>query len=214
MDPSPAASDADATDAVLVAGLRGGDEQALRVLLDRHHAGLLRMAAHYVPASVADEVVQETWIAVLDGIDRFEGRASLRTWIYQIMLNKARNRWRRERRSIPHALSGPYTTPYGGAVDPDRLHHPDLGANYWPEAPSRWETLPEERLLGTETLAVVERAMADLPPAQREVITLRDVEGWTGPEVSEALGISHANQRVLLHRARVAVRAALEEYFA
>lgn len=169
------------------------------------------MASQYVPSAVADEVVQDTWLAVIDGIDGFEGRSTLRTWIYQIMLNKARSRWRRERRTIPFAPGGPHHDPYEGAVPPGRLHHPDLGAHYWPEAPPRWETLPEERLESTETLAVLERAIADLPPAQREVVTLRDVEGWTGPEVCEALGISAANQRVLLHRGRVALRARLEE---
>lgn len=198
----------------LVAGLRAGDEACLEEVFAALNPGLLRMAAQYVPSAVADEVVQETWIAVLDGIDTFEGRSSLRTWIYRIMLNKARNRWRRERRTVPHAIGGPHHDPYRGAIAPERLHHPDLGAQYWPDAPSRWETLPEDRLLGTETMAVVEQALAGLPPAQREVMSLRDVEGWTGPEVSRALGISLANQRVLLHRARAAVRTTLETYLA
>lgn len=197
----------------LVRALRAGDECAFRHLVAAHHAMLTRLAALYVPTAIVDEVVQETWLAVITGIDRFEGRSTVRTWIHRILLNQAQRRGPREKRVLPFAAMT-RGTDERASVDPDRLVHPDLGANYWPDAPPAWHDDPEGRLLGAEVLGEVERAIADLPGAQREVITLRDVEGWSSGEVCDALGISSANQRVLLHRARVAVRDRLEEVLA
>jgi RNA polymerase sigma-70 factor (ECF subfamily) len=135
----------------------------------------------------------------------------LKTWVYRIMLNKVRTLAKRESKVVPFASVGPEFDA-APSVSPDRLVHPELGWGYWPGPPSRWDTRPEEQLLSGETMAVATAAMAKLPDAQREVIMLRDVEGWTSQEVCEALGISSVNQRVLLHRARAAVRRTLEDY--
>ena len=175
-----------------------------------HDAGLRRMARLYVSGAVADDVVQDTWLVVIRGIKSFEGRSSVKTWVYGILVNVARRRAQREGRTIPFA-SAAGSGAWEGTVDLERLHNPTLGLGYWPSAPT-WARDPGDAALAAETRAVVLRAMAELPPAQREVMSLRDVEGWSGPEVSEVLGISDVNQRTLLHRARVSVRAALEEY--
>lgn len=195
----------------LVAALRERDETAFRALVGKYHQSLRRLARLYVPDSVADEVVQETWAAVVAGLDRFQGRSSVKTWIFRILVNQARKRGPRERRSIPFATSGPVEE-YRGAVDPDLLVHPELGANYWPAPPPAWRVDPEARAVGTELRHTIARAVSKLSDAQREVITLRDIEGWTSEEVCEALGISSVNQRALLHRARTNVRRTLEEY--
>jgi RNA polymerase sigma-70 factor (ECF subfamily) len=207
----PAATSSTHADRELVARLVARDEAAFRELVRLYDAGLRRMARLYVADAVADDVVQDTWIAVIRGIDRFEGRSSLKTWVYGILVNVARRRAQREGRTVPFASLASGTRGWTGTVDLERLHHPDLGVGYWPAAPT-WARDPADATLADETRAVALRAMEQLPPAQREVMTLRDVEGWTGPEVSEVLGISDVNQRTLLHRARVAVRAALEEY--
>ncbi len=196
----------------LLAGLRRRDADAFRHLVRSLHAPLIRLARLYVPAALAEEDVQDTWLAVARSIGGFERRAALKTWVYRIMLNKVRTLAKRETRIVPFASVGP-NLDVAPSVEPDRLVHPELGAGYWPEAPARWETRPEEQLLASETMAVVTEAMAKLPNAQREVITLRDVEGWSSQEVCDALGISSVNQRVLLHRARAVVRATLEDYF-
>jgi RNA polymerase sigma-70 factor, ECF subfamily len=201
----------------LVEALEHGDEQAFMSLVERHHASLLRIARMYVPsAEIAEEVVQDTWIAVLNGIGRFERRSSLKTWIYSILVNIAKTRGQRERRSIPFSsVAG--LEPGEPAVDPNRFFSPDDpstppgAANGWSLAPARWET-PEESLLSGETRELILETIDGLPPAQKEVITLRDLEGWTAPEVCNALDLSETNQRVLLHRARSKVRAALEQY--
>jgi RNA polymerase sigma-70 factor (ECF subfamily) len=200
-------------DVALVAALRRGEESAFVQLLGRHQAQLLRLARSFVrDRAVAEEVVQETWLAVLNGIDRFEGRSSLKTWIYQILVNRARTRAVRERRSAPFsALAGEDDD--GPAVDADRFRPPgDRWAGSWAAAPADWSVLPEERLLGRETLALVRDAIGGLPPRQANVLVLRDVEGWEPEEVCAALGLSPGNQRILLHRARSKVRAALELY--
>lgn len=174
-----------------------------------HDPGLRRLARLYVADAVADDVVQDTWITVARGIERFEGRSSLKTWVYGILVNVARRRAQREGRTVPFASLG--GGEWTGTVELERLHHPALGLGYWPSAPT-WGHDPADASVAAETRHVVLRAVRMLPPAQREVMTLRDVEGWSGPEVSEVLGISDVNQRTLLHRARVSVRAALEEY--
>jgi RNA polymerase sigma-70 factor (ECF subfamily) len=200
----------------LVESLRAGDEAAFETLIDRYHNPLLRLAMFYVPSrAVAEDVVQETWLGVLQGLARFEGRSSLKTWIFRILTNRARTRGQREGRSV--AFSDLATAEAGTgetSVDADQfwpLDHP-AWANIWVSYPRNWNELPEDRLLSRETLARVEAAIAALPPSQREVITLRDVEGWSAEEVCNVLEITESNQRVLLHRARAKVRRDVEQY--
>jgi RNA polymerase sigma-70 factor, ECF subfamily len=206
------ASGTTGVDRELADRLAGGDEGAFRELVREHDAGLRRMARMYVADAVADDVVQDTWLTVIRGIDRFEGRSTLKTWIYGILVNIARRRAQREGRTVPFAAAGSASGAWGGSVELERLHHPDLGRGYWPAAPT-WARDPARAAVDNETRAVVLSALNALVPSQREVMTLRDIEGWSGPEVCEVLGISDVNQRTLLHRARVTVRAALEEYF-
>lgn len=206
-----------ADDMVLVPALRDGDEAAFAWLLDRYDHSLRRLAMNYVQSrAIADEVVQDTWMGVINGIDRFEGRSSLKTWVFRILMNVARARGVREHRSVPFAAAS-WALEDGAdpTIDPDRfLHAPTSDpAGHWVSLPLAWEHEPEARLEAGETVAVVRAAMSALPPAQQEVMTLRDVEGWTSAEICDALNISETNQRVLLHRARSKVRRALEEYF-
>jgi RNA polymerase sigma-70 factor (ECF subfamily) len=197
-------------DAEVVAALKRGDRAAFEQLVDAYSPGLLRMAMMFVrDRAVAEEVVQETWIGVLRGIDRFEGRSSLKTWIFRILMNTAKTRGQREARSIPFSAAASSDEP---SVDPDRFidaSHRHAGG--WMLGPSEWQT-PEEELLQGETHDVILRAIEELPESQRAVITLRDVEGFPADEVAEMLGISDGNQRVLLHRARSKVRAAIEKH--
>src|ERR671932_1413249 len=199
-------------DARLIEGLRAHDESVFEQLMREYHPSLLRVAQVYVTSrAVAEDVVQETWLGVLNGIDRFEGRSSLKTWIFRILTNIAKTRGQREGRTVPFsALERPEAVPEP-AVDPARFLPPDheRWPGHWASKPTPW---PEERLLAAETRAVIERAIDALPPAQRAVISLRDVEGWSGEETRNALGVSETNQRVLLHRARSKVRQALENY--
>lgn len=193
----------DRGEAELIAALKGGDEAAFAALLDAHGSMLLRVVMTYVSSrAVAEEVVQETWIGVLEGLDRFEGRASLKTWIFRIAANIARTRAVREWRSLP----------FSALDDPDRFLPTDPAlAGDRAYGPTCCET-PEDRLLFGETRQVILEAIDRLPPAQRLVVTLRDLEGWSAEEACEALGVADGNQRVLLHRARVKVRAALERH--
>jgi RNA polymerase sigma-70 factor (ECF subfamily) len=197
----------------LVEALRSGDEDAFMSLVDRYQAQMVRVAQMYVPTrAVAEEVVQETWLGVLKGLPRFEGRSSLRTWIFRILVNIAKTRGQRERRAVPFSS---VWAPEGDepAVEPDRfLPDGERWAGHWAEAPASWESVPEDRLLSQETLARVGEAIERLTPNQREVIRLRDVLGWSSEEVRNALDLTETNQRVLLHRARSKVRRALEEY--
>jgi RNA polymerase sigma-70 factor (ECF subfamily) len=199
-------------DARLVKALRARDERAFELLMREYHAPLLRVAQIYVTSrAVAEEDVQETWIGVLNGIDRFEARSSLKTWIFRILTNIAKTRAEREGRTIPFsALERPDSVPEP-AVEPERFLPPDheRWPGHWSSKPEPW---PEERLIARETREVVERAIEQLPPAQRAVISLRDVEGWDSEETCNALGLTETNQRVLLHRARSKVRQALENY--
>lgn len=199
-------------DRELVRRLRDGDESAFVELIDRYGATMLRVAQMYVrDRGTAEEVVQETWLAVLNGIGRFEERSSLKTWLFRILTNRAKTRGQRDGRMVPFsALAGAGDDANEPSVDPDRFLGPDSphpGA--WAAPPVPW---PQEKLLEGETLGVIQMAIGKLPEAQREVILLRDVDGWTPMQVSEVLGITDGNQRVLLHRARSKVRAALEEY--
>jgi RNA polymerase sigma-70 factor, ECF subfamily len=199
----------------LIEALRAGDEGVFTELMRMYHATLLRVALIYVSSrAVAEEVVQETWLGVLKGIGRFEGRSSLKTWIFRILTNTAKTRAIREGRTIPFsALQDPSRVPEP-AVDPDRFldaEHPRW-PGHWASPPASWRGAPEERLLAGETRAAIAAAIENLPANQRAVISMRDVEGWSSEEVCNALGISESNQRVLLHRARSKVRRALEEY--
>ena len=209
VDGTPPAAYAD-DDADLLVRLRAGDERAFDELVRRHHPGLVRLASMYVSdRETAEEVVQEAWIGALRGLDRFEGRSTLRTWLFRIVTFQARSRGRRERRNIPlSALLGDHED--GPTVDAERFLSAGPGAGHWVEPPSDWSADGEARALGRETQAVVRDAIEALPPAQRLVVTLRDVRGWASHEVAAALDISPGNQRVLLHRGRAKVRAALE----
>jgi RNA polymerase sigma-70 factor, ECF subfamily len=193
-------------DAALLERLRAGDEAAFMELVERHHAALVRLARSFVSsAAVAEEVAQETWLGVLNGIDRFEGRSSLKTWIFRILVNRAKSRGARDARSVPFSSLEQADEP---SVDPDRF----LDAGAWSSPPRPWEGEPVERLLAGEARGVIDGAIEQLPPVQRQVITLRDVEGLPAEEVCDALDLTDGNQRVLLHRARGTVRQALEDY--
>ena len=212
-------AEATATDEdALVERLRAGDEAAFEALVATYHPVLLRVARGYVPSlAVAEEVVQETWLGVLNGIDRFEGRSSLKTWIFRILVNRARTRGTRERRTVPFASAfDPERDAEGPSVDPSRFEpcdHP-LVPMHWAAPLAVWRGSPESRLAAAESRAALTAAVDALPPAQREVLTLRDVHGWSAAEVCNALDVSETNQRVLLHRARTKLRRALEDTYA
>jgi RNA polymerase sigma-70 factor (ECF subfamily) len=199
-------------ESALVAALQRGDEDAFRTVFNRHDATLRRLARSYARSdALADEIAQETWLGVIRGIDRFEGRASLKTWIFRIMINVARTRSAREARSIPFA-SAAAPDPDGEPIDADRFFGADHDRwpGHWRLGPAPWG-VPDERTLASELRSEILAAIDALGGAQREVITLRDIGGWNSKEVCNALGISEVNQRVLLHRARAKVRAVVEE---
>lgn len=204
-------------DLQLIERLKRRDEAAFVELVTRHQAAMLRLARVYARSqAVAEEIVQDTWLGVLRGIEGFEGRSSFKTWLYRILVNRAQTRAEREARTIPFSAMGDAESADEPAVAPDRFLPGDdpEWPFHWAVPPLAWGASPEETLLARETLGVVDAAIGDLPPAQRQVVTLRDVEGWTAEEVCNVLGISETNQRVLLHRARSRVRGALEAYFA
>ena len=193
-------------DAPLVRRLRGGDEAAFRDLVGRMHRGLLRVALAYVGStSAAEEVVQETWLAVVAQIDRFEGRSSLRTWIGTILVNRAKTRGVRDKRSVPFSS---LTAEEQDPAEPE-LFTP---GGFWVSPPSRWSDGPESLVLRKEARQAIEHELGTLPEAQRTVVVLRDLEDWSSDEVCNVLAISETNQRVLLHRGRQRLRAALERY--
>ena len=207
---------ASADDLYLIEQLRNGNEDAFVALIDRYAPAMLRLAMVYVRTSaVAEEVVQETWLGILEGLGHFEGRSSLKTWMFRILTNCAKTRAQREGRSMPFSSledSDPDHAEH--AVDPDRFLPGDhRWPGGWVSFPSNWEEMPEDRMLSQETYACIMQAIEALPPNQRVIITLRDIEGWTSEETCAFLGISEVNQRVLLHRARSKVRRVLEEYF-
>jgi RNA polymerase sigma-70 factor (ECF subfamily) len=199
----------------LCADLRHGEEAAFAKIVSLYHAPLRRLALSYVrSAAVADEVVQETWLGVIRGIQSFEGRSSLKTWIFRILTNTAKTRAIREARTLPFSALAPADCDEDeAAVDPDRFLDQQHGRwpGHWASPPARWDELPEEHLAGRETLDALKRAIESLPSTQRQVIVLRDIEAWQATEVCELLELSEANQRVLLHRARSKVRQALED---
>jgi RNA polymerase sigma-70 factor (ECF subfamily) len=203
--------DPGAAEAALVERLRAGDEAAFEALVARHYATMLAVAQTYVKGrAVAEEVVQETWLGVIKGLDRFEGRSSQRTWILSILVNQAKTRGVREARSVPFAaLEGEEP-----AVEPDRFRGPhESYPGHWRAFPGDWGRSAAAAVQDRETLRVVMGAIAELPATQQTVIRMRDVEGYSSEEVCAALDVSEANQRVLLHRARSRVRAALERHF-
>ena len=202
-------------DSQLVAAIRDGDETAFVTVVERYHASLQRLARMYVDWSSVEDVVQETWIGVLHGLASFEGRASFKTWLFRILINRARTRAVRNARTIPFsAWVQAETEAEDYAVDPSRFRSAD------DPYPGHWvslrkpsaDDLPEEQLLAGELDNVVRVALSTLPPAQAEVVRLRDVEGLPSEDVCQLLNLSEGNQRVLLHRGRSKIRAALESY--
>ena len=209
-------SEAQPRDGDLLARLRSGDERAFAELVRQHHDALIRLARPVVSSqAVAEEVAQETWFAVIRGLPAFRGDSSLRTWIVRILLRTAQDRAARERRSLPFSALRPCESDDGPTVDPGRFRPAgEPLAGFWATPPQAWWTAPEPQALAAETGRVVADALDRLPPAQAQVVRLRDVQGWSGPEVCEVLGLTEANQRVLLHRGRARLRAALEDHFA
>ena len=204
------------SDAELVTALREGDEAAFLALVKRHQALMLRVARQYVrDQRAAEDVVQETWVALLEGLGRFEGRATLKTWLFRVLVNRAITRSQRDRRQVPFAAleraDGDGAGEDGPTIDPSRFLDPEH-----PRWPGHWAceppALPEQRLLARETLDRVRAAIDRLPSRQRSVIVLRDIGGFSAEEVCATLEVSEANQRVLLHRARAKVRDELERY--
>lgn len=203
-------------DAGLVAGLKRGDEAAFVTLVERYQRTLLRLALVYCRVlAVAEEIVQDTWLGVIRGIDRFEERASFRTWLFQILVNRARTRAVQEGRALSFSsLAEEAESVAEPAVPAERFRGADdKWANNWALPPHSWGESSDAGLLASETLRLVKQAITTLSPAQQQVITLRDVEGWTAEDVCNVLQISETNQRVLLHRARSHVRALLEGHF-
>jgi RNA polymerase sigma-70 factor (ECF subfamily) len=203
---------ATADDQRIVSGLRAGDAAVFAEVFDRYNGSLVRVAMRYVPSrAVAEEVAQDTWIGVIEGIDRFEGRSTFKTWLYKILIYRARSRGERERRTTPmSALADDDSAP---SVPTERFRGSDaLWAGHWATPPRRWDGDAEDRLLAGEARSVIDAAIAEMPLAQREVIVMRDLSQFSAVQVCELLGLTEANQRVLLHRARSRVRAALENY--
>jgi RNA polymerase sigma-70 factor (ECF subfamily) len=201
------------TDMDLVTQLRAGDESAIARLVDQWSPAMLRVARSFVNSrQSAEDVVQDAWLGMLSGLARFEGRSSLRTWTFSILVNRARTRGAREARTVPQLPLGPR----GGLAADDWFAGPD-GEQAWIwssiDAPSRWDTAPESVVLSKEVLRHLDRALSALPPRQRRVVTMRDICGMSAEEVCAALNISPQNQRVLLHRARAILRAAVAEYY-
>jgi RNA polymerase sigma-70 factor, ECF subfamily len=199
-------------DLALVERLRGGDETAFITLVEQLEPVMLRVARMYVSShAVAEEVVQEAWLGIVKGLDRFEGRSSLRTWMCRIVANIAKTRGAREGRSVPFSsLAGDEEGP---AIDAEWFQSAaEKSPGAWRALPDAWGGIPDERLLARETLERIEKAIDALPPMQAEVLRLRDVLGWSSEEVRNALDLSETNQRVLLHRGRSRVRRELDSY--
>jgi RNA polymerase sigma-70 factor (ECF subfamily) len=208
-------SSAARTDEEFVAALRAGDEQAFADLVDELTPSLMRVALmHVATREVAEDVIADTWLGVIKGIDRFEGRSALRTWIFQIVLNIARTRGKREKRTLPFASLRRRAEEGRDepAVDADRFQGrdgPQPGG--WARPPQEWQGA-DAKLESNELRDVLLGAIAALPPRQRDVIALRDIQGYSAEEARNVLDLSETNQRVLLHRARSKVRTALEAY--
>jgi RNA polymerase sigma-70 factor (ECF subfamily) len=197
----------------VVAALRAGDERTFRDLFERNHTMMKHVARRYVASdAVAEEIVQETWMAVVTGIDRFEGRSALGTWIFSILTNQAKTHCAREGRALPFSAIAPNDVE-GPAVDPDRFEKDDeTWPGHWATPPRPWQK-PERRLLSLEAREHLKEALAQLPDRQRLIVALRDIEGLSAEEVCELLDLSPENQRVLLHRGRSRLRSVLDGYF-
>jgi RNA polymerase sigma-70 factor (ECF subfamily) len=189
----------DDDDMQLLQRLRAGDEDAFALLVSRHHGAMVRLAATFVPSAAAEDVVQDTWLGVVKGIDRFEGRSSLKTWLLRILVNRARTAGVKERRLVPVGSGEP-------TVDPSRFDERGI----WAAPPSSWADDVDDRLAASDLAGQLRAAFDDLPALQRQVVALRDVDGLTSREVCDVLDISEGNQRVLLHRGRSRLRRALE----
>jgi RNA polymerase sigma-70 factor (ECF subfamily) len=200
------------SDERVVAALRAGDERTFRELFERNYPMMKRVARSYVASdAVAEEVVQETWMAVVTGIERFEGRSALGTWIFSILTNQAKTHSARERRALPFSSVAPADAE-APAVDPDRFQKDDEAwPGHWAAPPRPWEK-PDRRLLSLEAREQLKDALAQLPERQRLIVVLRDIEGLSAEEVCDRLELSQENQRVLLHRGRSRLRACLERY--
>jgi RNA polymerase sigma-70 factor (ECF subfamily) len=207
--PRPASS---TSDEQIVAGLRAGDERIFRELFERSYAMMKRVARGYVSSdAVAEEIVQDTWMAIVTGIERFEGRCALATWMFSILTNQAKTHGARERRALPFSSVGA-TEVEEPVVDADRFQKDDEAwPGHWATPPRPWQK-PERRLLSLEAREQLKEALAQLPERQRLIVVLRDIEGLSAREVCDVLQLSHENQRVLLHRGRSRLRAFLEEY--
>ena len=203
--------DAWVSDEQTVAALRAGDERASRELYRRHSAAMKRLARGYVESdAVAEEVVQEAWIAIVEGIDRFEGRSAFGTWMFSILINQAKSHSRRERRTAP--FSSLAVGDDESAVSADRFQRDDdAWPGHWATPPRPWQK-PDRRLLSLEVRTQLKEALEQLPDRQRLIVGLRDIDGLSAEEVCGLLDLSQENQRVLLHRGRSRLRAALEEY--
>ncbi len=215
MVPMPQMAPAAASDLELVERLRRREEAAFIELVERYHGSLVRLAQSFVSTrAAAEDVAQETWVGVLNGIDRFEARSALKTWLFRILVNRAKSRGVRDARCLPFSsLVSAAEEDEGPSIEPERFNGDGhRWAGHWSAPPKGWEG--EERVLARETREVIRRAIEHLPPAQRTVISLRDVEGLDSEEVCALLELSEGNQRVLLHRARTKVRKALEDYLA
>ncbi len=202
-------------EAGLIKALQGGDETVFAAAMEWYSGSLLRLAMSYAPSrAVAEEVVQETWMGVLEGINRFEGRSSFKTWLFRILTNRAKTRGVRESRYEPFGLGVPSADSDDGPSFEDSLFVVEgPGKGHWTNPPQDWEPdTPERALLSKECREAIEKAIEGLPSTQRQVITLRDVEGVSSEEVCNILDISETNQRVLLHRARTKVRVVLDPY--
>jgi RNA polymerase sigma-70 factor, ECF subfamily len=202
------------SDQALIERLRAGDESTFADLVRRWSPAMLRLARNFVATNQsAEDAVQDAWLGMLDGLDRFEGRASLRTWTFTILVNRAKTRGVREHRTVVNLQAA--DSDGGPTVDPDRFQRPDgryPGGWTSTGVPAPWHE-PERQVVARETLSLVERALADLPARQRAVVTMRDVQGFGADEVCSVLALSPANQRVLLHRGRASLRVALENYY-
>ena len=198
----------------LIAALRRGDEAAFMELVERYQPAMLRVARMYIAdRALAEDVVQEAWLGILRGLPTFAGRSSLKTWIFRIVANRAKTRATREKRAVPFSALSDADDGGEPSVDPARFLPPGhQWQGEWQAPPQSWESIPESRLISAETREHIQAAIAALPPNQRAVIALRDIEGWSSDEVCNILEIGETNQRVLLHRARAKVRSALERY--
>ena len=199
----------------LIASLRQGEETAFATLVERYHGRLLRFAQSFVSSqAVAEEVVQETWMAVLKGIHRFEGRSSLKTWIFRILQNIAKTKGTREHRYVSFSDVGSATgQEEDGGIEPEQFHTSGHLTDHWVVTPTTWEeNTPERLLVSKQSLAQMEKAIQALPSTQQQVIVLRDIENIDSEEICQLLNITATNQRVLLHRARSKVRRTLNQY--